>query len=206
MVFAMATTVSAATDRIVGVNPPAGNTYEDGWTDAQYDANGTVANPISISVSAGSTQSRYAVDVTYEAIVVEITAAGLTWDVNKLEYVITGDGTMTQPTDKTITVTNYSDQPVYVSAVVTDLYDGITNPEDGMTITATVDGGATLAKAFAKSGSTPGSATTKTITVSFSAAGDNWAAVSNFYSGVLSSSNPTAEIAQVNVAISKTAP
>lgn len=204
MVFAMSTTALADTAHVVGTHGENG-TVADGVIGDNFGSGAVPETEISISVSAGSTQSRYAVDVEYSEIVVSISGAGMTWDVNNLEYVITDDGEMEQPVPATITVKNYSDQPVYVSATVADLYDGTTNDDDGMTITATVDGGAELARATAKVGSTPGSAATKTVTVSFSTTGD-WSAVAAFYTDKLSSSNPTLQIATVNLTIAKEAP
>lgn len=199
MVFALATTASAITERVVG-NDGSDPSYNDGWIadDPLWNNVGAAKNTVEIKVTAGSYESRYAVDVEYEAIELEITSATLTWDVNELEYVAKiGTGTLEKPADKTITVKNYSDQPVYVTADVTDSYT-----DDNMEIT--VDYESEIAAVVA--GATD--ANKIIITVSFDTpynTADEWADVASYYANVLGS-EASKQIATVDILISKTAP
>lgn len=197
LVFAMSTSALAVTKRVVGVTSPTGTSYEDGWTETEFEQNqsGTVNNTVEISVTSTATEHRYAVDVVYEAITVEITGATLTWDVNSLEYVAKpGTGTLTKPVDKTITVKNYSDMPVYIAAEVIDAYT-----DDNMAITVAYDEEIAAVLAGADDGNA------ETITVSFNTPNnttEEWAAVAAYYAAVLGA-DASKQIATINISISK---
>lgn len=123
MLACMATTAFAVTDHVVGSykGPDSPSASLD---DGVYPFNKNDADTeyeVTIEVSAGHIQHRYAVDVTYEPVEMSITGGELTWDVNNLEYVssddIAGLGDMTE---NKITITNYSDLSVWVDPDIDD--------------------------------------------------------------------------------------
>ena len=123
MLCCMATTAFAVTDHVVGTYGAHADT-EDSLNDGVYpfSLNGTDTEyEVQIEVSAGRIQHKYAVDVTYTPVNMSITGGQLTWDVNKLEYVSDGNATgLENMENQTITITNYSDLPIYVNAEIED--------------------------------------------------------------------------------------
>ena len=171
LTLALSVSVFAA-DRVYG--------GPDGLSAAPSGSTGT---NLSITAQASDTESRYAIEVEYSALTVNVQASKMYWDVNALEYKVL-DGESATPSDVTasITVINRSDKSIWYSFVVTDLMLEDNN-NDGITFNASKDQGDTnrheVGRAKAKAGAVAGSVTTDTFTVTSTST--DWKAVANFY-------------------------
>ena len=171
MLCCMATTAFAT--NVVGTHG-MNNTVADGVAD--FNA-ASATTKVDIKVTTGDIQNKYAVDVEFEDIVLAVTGSDMTWDVNQLTYVSSGAANMDN-TSATIKVYNYSDLPVYVTPeIIND------DPNDGIGIASTVGARTMVAKATAKNGDTPGSATVMEMTLNVTS--DDWAAVADYYAPLL---------------------
>ena len=114
MICAMSTSVFAA-DRVIGGS--------DGVETFPADGQGT---NVAITADVGDTQHRYAIDITFEVMSFEVVGSNLTWDVNQLTYVSTGN-TALEDESFDVLVENRSDLPIWYKATVADadLNDGV---------------------------------------------------------------------------------
>lgn len=182
LTLALSISVFAAGGRVVG-NSGSNPSYDDGWTadDTKWNtANSDVE--VDIKVTTNAYESRYAVDIEYTSIEFNVAASKMVWDVTKLQYVPKEDqSALTKPADQTITVKNYSDQPVTVSSDVEMEDDYAGSP---MIISASADvTPLTVAKATPNdSAGNGGSATEGTVTISVNTAdGKTWNDVATFF-------------------------
>ncbi len=201
LVATLTTSVFADTTRVVGKTgeTPA---YENGVTYGDFEANVPTVN-VGVYVTSGAYESRYAVDIEYSEIKFDVAASNMVWDVTTMKYVVKNSGsTLTKPGDQTITVKNYSDQSVYMSAAVTPA-TGL----DDSPMKVDVDCPAVVGKATAGSGSTNGTVTTEEITISVNLKNstDTWNDVANYFATRLSGT-ATLQVATVTITISKDAP
>ena len=181
MLCCMATTAFAA--NVVGRHNTTGS-YNDG--DVLNDAFGgeMPSAEIKINVATGETISRYAVDIEFSEFTLDIGSGNQTWDVNKLEYVYTDNTTndATEFESGNITVTNYSDNEVYISTVFDKEKD-----DDGLVLTTSLTEEYTeVPSAAPEAGHTKGEAKTKTFTLKAALAeGTTWTDVANAYANEL---------------------
>lgn len=194
--------VSAETAHLVGERSGTTGQFADGDTYAEFAATNPTYD-VNISVTAGAVQNRYAVDILYDSMTLAITGSNMVWDVNSLEYVIDpSKGTDAGITDTTfnVTITNYSDKPVYMTATVTDKSD-----VDGVKIASVDEAGlpASYSKHVIPSavGTTTGSPIKFGVKVS---AETTWADVANHYKTQLSTEQ-TILIATCKITIDKDA-
>lgn len=105
--------IAADTTKHVVGNHGESGTVSDGATDIP---GGSSASG-DVTLTLGTVNHRYAVDVTFPVMTFDV--GGLTWNVNTLTYDMNG----TAMSDKTltITVTNYSDLPVVATGAVGSL-------------------------------------------------------------------------------------
>ena len=197
MLVCMATTAFADYPNVVGTHGKE-NSVDDGVTEDSFSASNPNAT-ISITVNAGEVQHRYAVDVEYTDISLSISGGNLTWDVNKLEYVANDGGTGLEDTKSDVTVTNYSDLPVYITAAIDDkdANDGIDiktcdADKNELTISNTE-----IAKAV------PGQATTFSFVLSVSSS--DWDNVATYYAAKLTTTDSKATAGTCTITISKSA-
>lgn len=133
MLVCMATTAFAVKDQVVGDN--------DGWSPEEWTANADTSYNVDIKVTTGGINHRYAVDLEYEEVVMSISGGSLTWNVNTLKYDVVGSDAGLADTPFSVSVTNRSDNPVYVSAKIeNDLDDGI-NVSTTKTVTSEGENG-----------------------------------------------------------------
>lgn len=206
-------TIGASAGFVVGNRTGAG--YKEGAT---ADAFNTVtpSTDISITVSAGAVQSRYAVDITYDTMDFSLSGTNLVWDVNTLKYVVAdpNDPNVTGTAkleDKTfnVKVTNFSDQPVYLNASIEDKKP--TNGDnDGVTVATVTENGTfedlfdlatTAVKINDAVGTTEGSATSFGVNVHAA----NWTDVANYYADILTTANAKEVLATLTITIAKNA-
>lgn len=169
----------AATNHVVGTHGSDGKPVSDG-VETFGDQN-TSAN-VTLTVKADKIQHRYAVDVTFQTMTIEVSGLELTWNVNTLDYETTGSGTDAR---FPVTVTNYSDLPVYVSAAAGD------DIADNLDVVVTTTGGnaaAAISKvpvgAAYKGGSTPSEPVDYSFDVFVApSATKSWADVAKYYAG-----------------------
>lgn len=182
----LAISVSAEYPNVVGThgkNASNANSVNDGvasFPDTDPAVNSTT---VTVNATVGEIQSRYAVDIDFADLQVSVSGSDLVWDVNKLEYVASGDPSVPANTTTDVKFTNYSDKSVYVSYDETDA-----DAADHLTVGVTVTEGAAvegtkyeITRAQAKVGSTPGKATDRIFTLTVAADGDNWNQVAEYY-------------------------
>lgn len=153
-----------------------------------------------LNVKVSDVTHKYAVDVVFSLD--DLTIGGtITWNVNTMKYEVAG-ATLTNTTRK-VTVSNYSDLPVYAFATVTDQ-----DADDGITVAAEKDSATnklTIAKATAGTAVANGTPTTGELTINVTS--DNWNAVAEYYAAKkLNSFNQATDIftvATVTVTITK---
>lgn len=166
-----------------GKNASNANSVNDGvasFPDTDPAVKGTT---VTVNATVGEIQSRYAVDIDYVDLQVSVSGSDLVWDVNKLEYVASGDPSVPANTTTDVKFTNYSDKSVYVSYDETDA-----DAADHLTVGVTVTEGAAvegtkyeITRAQAKVGSTPGKATDRIFTLTVAADDSNWNQVAEYY-------------------------
>lgn len=171
----------------------------DGWTDTEFDSNKSATADVMLAL--GAVESRYAVDIVFTGNF-NLTAAGLTWDVNNLVYVTTGDTVANQT--YTFVVTNYSDKYVNVTTAASDVVDGVTATFGTVTPGAAGDTDNVAAdnKSCTIVGNAGGDATANKATFSATLASTNWAGTINTLVG----NDPTKtsfKLATFTVTISK---
>lgn len=175
MVFALATTAFASEKNVVGNGPGGiGVDPEDFDENTQPDVN------VNINVSAVGTVHKYAVDVSWSDEPIALGGGTMTWNVQTMKYDTADTPTGNAPKTWDITITNYSDLPVYAYAGIEDKI-----PADHMTITPshTNESRLTVARATAATGDeTQGNATEGTITITLAPeTGKDWADVVEYY-------------------------
>ncbi len=200
LVATLTTSVFAVSEPVVG-NRGTNNDYTDGDTYTDFDAN-VPAVDVGVYVTSGAYESRYAVDIEYSKIEFHVGVSNMVWDVNTMKYVVKeGSSTSTPPEEQYITVKNYSDNSVYMSATVTPEEDLDDSPME-----VKVNCPDEVEKATAGSGSTNGTMTTKKITISVEPDTDkSWDDVANYFATKLSAGT-TLRVATVTITISKDAP
>lgn len=156
----------------------------------------TTTNGQDINVKVNNITHKYAVDVTFSLS--DLTIGSITWNVDDMKYDV-AESTL-KKTEQTIEVSNRSDLSVYAYATVAD-----TETNDGITVTADKDSAENrleVVKATAGSGSTNGTATTGSITVTIDST--DWDAATAYYVKKMAESDTdTFKIATVTVTISK---
>lgn len=180
------------TERIVGTKTdPA--TIDNGVTYANFgDGEGEKETTIAITVETALVESRYAVDVEFEALSLNITRGKLIWNVNTYEYDMPVGGDVDDlDTTKELKVINHSDKPVYVKGVINK-----ENPGDGINIAITGEEKVERTQA----GVGIGNANFNIYTVSITST--DWNAVADFYASALSTAN-SVEVAQVKLTVSR---
>lgn len=203
MLACMASTAFAATDHVVGTrgvhqDGTAADSIGDGvWP---FSTNGLdTTYELAISVVTGENMHKYAVDITYADMSMSIAGGNMVWDVNKLEYVPNGEGVALGNNEFDVTVTNYSDLPVYVEAVVTDNFDGQEErADDGVTIATSLTEKTKIESAI---GTTNGKPCEFNVTVSAENE-EKWQEAVNFYMTKLQNAG-SVEVGSVQVTISK---
>lgn len=181
------------------------NSYKDGVELDDFASNNPTVD-VNITVSAGAVQSRYAVDIEYELMDFSITGSNLVWDVNQLKYVpVASDGTAPL-SDKTfgVTIKNYSDQPVYLTAAVSDTLD------DGITVATVASSEDTDTTAIPISKHPIASAVNnnnqpRTFGFGVNVHSGDWVAAANKYAGILTTPDATETIATCTITVAATA-
>ena len=205
MVFALSTTAFAATEDIVGTyngNPvPKKETYEDGVTDfSSADSSAVVA----IKATSTNVESRYAVDITYSEMNMDIAGTAMVWDVNTLKYVPKTAGSGIADQTFPVTVTNRSDKPVKVTAQITEK-PGLV-PEE-LTLAVTGDGAYDAGtQTYTKTidGNLAGATEAQKDEFKLTASSTNWQAVADFYFNEFETTGEFSKtIATLKVTISK---
>ena len=207
MLACMATTAFATTDHVVGSHGDSGDAkdVDDGVTTGEF-VSSDPSYDLNITVSAGSVQHRYAVDITYSNMEMSMNGGNLVWNVNTLEYESDDDETTAGFANQSfpITITNYSDLPVYLNAAVTDKYASVTNGDqvdasndDNITIETTLGANTEVGDA------TDGTAVTETFQVNVTST--DWDAVANFYMPMFRDSNEAITVGTVKLTVSKAA-
>lgn len=128
--------------------------------------------PINATIKAGGTQHVLAASVDKTTLEFTYSKGGLIWDPVRLEYVSQGTDTAWSSADPTITVTNYSDVDVTVTAAVKSLDDPavqFTVSNDGKSATAPCS--VTIPSAWDRPSSTAGVGQAKSNTFTVSALG-----------------------------------
>ncbi len=200
LILTLALSISVFAGRVVGEegNDP---TYNNGWTDAQFDDAGVTNNDttIAITANAGGIQHRYAVDMEYTALSITVTGNEMIWNVEEFRYDMTTTGGAPSNTTSTVTFTNRSDLPVAVSYTVDD---GV--GEDLLTVACTARDGKTDLLA-ATAGMTFGTAPKVYFDLAVIVAdGKNWDDVATFYANYFSQQSKTEEtIATITFTLSK---
>lgn len=198
MLCCMATTAFAANNKhIVGEHGKSG-TVADGASTANFN------NPdveVAITVTTGDVESRYAVDIDYDTMSLNIDGADLVWDVNKLDYVAADGSTTTdEPEEKewfSATVTNYSDNAVFVTATVTDSYD-----DDGIDVAIVDAANSTNAKTI--NHQELGDAkdhTAKTLPFAVMVSCTDWDAAAAYHANALAGASKTVTVATCRVVV-----
>lgn len=207
LTLALALSISVFADFVVGDRKENGSssatgTYKDGESYAEFGSD----NPnldVDIKVTAGAYEHRYAVDVVYEDMSFEIAGANMVWDVNTLQYVVLEGQNFTPPTARKITITNYSDMPVYLGTNVVNKPGMDTAPMELI-----VSGSDSVAKATATdtTNGIAGSPSVETLTVTPTLKTDKtWNDVANHFAPYLT--NQTEYIvATLTLTISKDDP
>ena len=223
MVFALSTTTFAAggqygnLDHVVGTHGQRVDTpysYQDG-EETMDDV--TPNTNIVIKATANNIQSRYAVDIDYQTMSLDISGTSMEWDVNELKYVPVGDGSsLASDQSFMVIVTNYSDKPVYLTAVIAEKTVTLNGQErsakaDEMTLTYTpvTDGGqvngytykATIEKNLA------GAQTAQYHEFKLDVKGNGkWQEITDFYMNVMNpiTADASVDIATLTVTISST--
>lgn len=207
MLCCMATTAFAVAEtdghkHIVG-SYKTNNTVADGADGSSFtDPNVEV----SITVTTGSVESRYAVDIDYDTMTLNVSGANLVWDVNKLDYVAKdGSPAATKPAEKVwfgATVTNYSDNAVYVTATVNDIYTDANDDGIGVAIVAAKD--SEVAKTIthqelgdAKSG------TAQALPFAVMVSCADWDAAAAYHTDNQNSAGGTVKVATCNILVEK---
>lgn len=183
--------ISVSAERVVG--------DADGWTDLEYANNGVLGSQIAITVTANQVESRYAVDVEYTPLSISVQGGALVWNVETLKYDSTGGelGNL-NVVDSPINIYNYSDKPVYVTPSVTD-NEGA---NDSVTITASTTTEFEVEKA--EVGDEPVNDRRGKGSFTVSVTSTDWAAVANYYSDALSTSqNHSVVVGTINLTIAK---
>lgn len=126
-----------------------------------------------INVTVKEVSHRYAVDLTFSFADLTIDST-ITWNVKDLKYDVSN--TEMKDTERTITVTNRSDLPVYAYATAEDK-DGA----DGVAITTSnaEDSRLEVGKATVGNGNTNGTSTSENLTVTLKS--DSWQKVAEYY-------------------------
>jgi len=161
----------------------------------------TAAAKVNISVDAGDVKHKYAVDVEYTDISLQLTGSSLVWDVNKLEYVTDGTGhTGMADASTDVKIKNYSDLSIFVTPTITD-----NDPADGIKVTSTVNARTEVAKATPATAKDAGNgvATPLDITISVTADGKTWQEVADYYTPKLTGNTNSIIAATVTIQISK---
>ena len=185
-------TISVSAERVVG-------NVSGGWTDAQYNANGTLSSEIAITVTANQVESRYAVDVEYTPFSISVQGGALVWNVTTLEYDSVGDevGNLNVE-DSPINIYNYSDKPVYVKPTIDDKQGA----SDFVTITASTTTEFEVEKARVGAGEVNERRGKGSFNVNVTSS--DWAKVADYYSNELSTSqNHSVVIGTINLTIAK---
>jgi len=201
MIFALATVAFADTKHVVGNRGGDGayGDYRDGVEPGAF----TVTPPtvdVPITVSAVTTNNRYAVDVEWNTTAISLGGGEITWDVNTMTYVTSGVTGGTEAKTWNITIKNYSDLPVLAWATINDL-----KPADFMDVSANHTEGSklTVAKATAGTGGNPGTLTDEVITITLKPADEKtWADVVEYYT-INHPGEPSVTAATATVSISK---
>lgn len=96
---------------------------------------------VSIQVETASVESRYAVDIEYEKMSLYVNGAKMVWNVNDLEYQPADGSSATLENNLWFeaTVVNYSDQKVYVTASVADLFEDANDDGIDVAVVRAVD-------------------------------------------------------------------
>ena len=178
------------------VGTHGGGNINDGWTDSQFDSAKSATADVMLAL--GAVESRYAVDIVFTGNF-NLTAAGLTWDVNNLAYVTTG-ATVEDQT-YTFEVTNYSDKYVNVTTAASDVVSGVTATFTG-TAAGDVEDGADASSCQIKGNANTTDGVANKATFSATLASANWANTINTLVGT----NPAAtsfKLATFTVTISK---
>ena len=206
MVFALSTTTFAA--NLVGTHGAGkGTNGIDDGVETFDDTTSTPAANIDITAVTGAVGHRYAVDIEYVTMQVQITGSDLVWDVNNLEYVSKGSPAGIGGTDKSfaVTITNYSDLPVYLTANVSDK-----DTNDCVAVKAVEKDTTNLLGAKTKIESALVNNFTKVDYVFdvlvTTESGKTWTDVSNYYIPKFNTDASAKVIATVTVTISKDAP
>lgn len=185
LVATLTTSVFAA-ERVVG---HSNNNIDDGVTYDQFGSGTAPETTISISVTAGQVESRYAVDVEFAAITLNVASGKLAWNVNSYQYEkISAESIPNLDTTREIKIINHSDQPVWVTKQVNH------DNSDGITITATGADKVERTQANATQ------ANEEIVTVSITAT--DWEAVAKHYAPQLVDQT-SIEIATITLTISK---
>lgn len=184
MVFALSTTAFATRVDVVGtvIGSTEGThkgTVADGVTEIPTDAN--ASTNIAIKATTGNVEHRYAVDINYQDMNLQITGGNLVWNVNSLEYENKEGSTAVYDQDFDITVTNYSDMPVQVDAAIT--VDSTKTPAElkfNLSAGTELDNTAT-ALTYSKKMDPATIGKAATTSFNMTAWSTNWPAVSNYY-------------------------
>ena len=155
----------------------------------------TITPGANLSVQVSDVTHKYAVDVTFDFSPLVI-GGTIEWDVNNLKYV--SKGTTLEDAQRTITVDNRSDLPVYAYANVTDKDSG-----DGITVTAaTYSESNKLEIAKAMAGIAGANGTHGTGTLPIDIKGNTWEDVIAYYGAKKAAgSGVTFTVATVTVTI-----
>jgi len=196
----LAISVSAAYPNVVGThgaNASNANSVNDGV--GSFDPASSEAK-VDINVTVGDINHRYAVDVEFTDITLQIGGSNLTWDVNKLEYVTSGASGL-EDANSTVTVKNYSDLPIFVNPKVTD-----NDNADFISVTTSVNAITEVAKATPASAidAGDGAATQLPITISVTAS-TTWADVATYYTPKLTGNTTSITAATVTFRIASSA-
>lgn len=195
LALALSVTTFAVTDHAVGEYGKTGS-VTDGVPSLPAEGKNYV---MSIAVTSGQKQSRYAVDVEYDEMTLSITGETLTWNVNELKYESEGDGDL-KDTWFGVKVINYSDKGVVVSSKITDTIDDGINVDFVAAKDATVSEGVTRTATLEDAiGKTPATAPFTQFAVRVYSA--SWEDALAHYADLLGSNNTRQDIASCTISI-----
>lgn len=201
MLCSMAVTASAEVYHVVGEH---GNADIDvAGDDAIVD--GLNSTDITIEVSVGETKNKYAVDLEYTPLELSISGGSLTWDVNELAYKASDDLSMSDKQDQQIIVRNYSDKPVNVLVAIQDKdnadHINVTFDENSQIKDSVYElAEATPASSYGAGNGVPATAN---IVYDVTADDDNWDAVVDYYTPLLTGGTKSKIVATISVTISE---
>ena len=168
-----------------------------GGADGLLTFSDTTTSGENLNVKVSDVTHKYAVDVEF-AFDTLVIGGAIEWNVNTMKYEATG--TTLANAQRTITIDNRSDQPVYAYATVAD-----TDANDFITVTADKDSATnrlTIGKATAGTAGANGTKETGTITIDIK--GETWEKAIAYYGEKRAAGGPdTFTIATVTVTITQ---